>query len=67
MTGQARAGALKGKVREAMLEEKRQAINAAYNEYYDTASDEDLAEQRQWAELTGPNMFLDIDAAEAQK
>jgi hypothetical protein len=53
-------------LREAMLEAKRQEIDAAYKEYYDTASDEDLAEQREWAQNVGPNMFADIDAAEAQ-
>jgi hypothetical protein len=47
-------------LREAMLEAKRQAIDAAYKEYYDTASDEVLAEQREWAELTGPNMWRGI-------
>jgi hypothetical protein len=53
-------------LREAMLEAKRQEIDAAYKEYYDTASDEDLAEQSKWAEMAGPNMFADIDSAEAQ-
>jgi hypothetical protein len=53
-------------IREAMLEAKRQQIDAAYKEYYDTASEEDLAEQREWAEMTGPNMFADIDSGEAQ-
>jgi len=52
--------------REEMLEAKRQEIDAAYKEYYDTASDADLAEQSKWAEMAGPNMFADIDAAEAQ-
>lgn len=53
-------------LRELMMEAKRQAIDAAYKEYYETASEEDLAEQLEWAENTGPNMFADIDAAEAQ-
>jgi hypothetical protein len=44
-------------LREAMLEEKRQKIDSAYQNYYDTASEQDLAEQREWAEMTGPNMF----------
>jgi hypothetical protein len=47
-------------LREAMLEAKRQEIDAACKEYYDTASDKDLAEQREWAEMTGPNMFLGV-------
>jgi hypothetical protein len=53
-------------LREAMLEARRQEIDAAYKEYYDTASEEDLAEQGKWAEMVGPNMFADIDSAEAQ-
>jgi hypothetical protein len=44
-------------LRETMLEAKRQQIDVAVQEYYDTASDEDLAEQREWAEMTGLNIF----------
>jgi hypothetical protein len=47
-------------LREAMLEAKRQEIDAAYKQYYDTASDEELAEQREWAEMVGPNIFLGV-------
>ncbi len=47
-------------LREAMLKARRQEIDAAYKEYYDTASDEELAEQREWAKLTGPNMFIGV-------
>jgi len=47
-------------LRELMLEAKRQAIDAAYKEYYDTASDEELAEQSEWAELTAPNMWIGV-------
>jgi len=44
-------------LRELMLETKRQEIDAACKEYYDTASDEDLAEQREWAKLAGSNIW----------
>jgi hypothetical protein len=47
-------------LREAMLEAKRQQIDAACKEYYDNASEQVLAEQLEWAELTGPNMFRGI-------
>jgi len=47
-------------LREAMLEAKRQELDAACKEYYDTASDEGLAEQREWAEQTGPGMWIGI-------
>ena len=43
---------------EAMLEMKRQAIDAAVKEYYDTATEEELAEQREWAEMVGPNILI---------
>ena len=45
-------------MREAMLEMKRQAIDAAVKEYYDTATEEELAEQREWAEMVGPNILI---------
>jgi hypothetical protein len=47
-------------LREAMLEAKREQIDAACREYYDTASEEDLAEQREWAEMTGPNIWRGV-------
>jgi hypothetical protein len=53
-------------LRESMLEAKRRQLEAATKAYYDTASDEELAEQREWAEMTGPNMVLDMDSAEDQ-
>jgi uncharacterized membrane-anchored protein len=53
-------------LRELMLEAKRQAIDAAYKEYYDTASDEELAEEGEWAKMAGPNIMVDIDSSEAK-
>jgi hypothetical protein len=52
-------------LRELMLEAKRQAIDAAYKEYYDTASDKELAEEEQWAEMAGPGFLAETDSAEA--
>ena len=52
-------------LREMMLQVKREAIDAAYKHYYDTASDEELAEQREWAEMAGPGILLDIESTEA--
>jgi uncharacterized membrane-anchored protein len=51
-------------LRELMLEAKRRQLDAAYKHYYDTASEEELAEQSEWAEMAGPNIL--IDSAEAQ-
>jgi hypothetical protein len=47
-------------LRAAMLDVKREQIDAACKEYYDTASEQDLAEQRDWAEMTGPNMWRGV-------
>jgi hypothetical protein len=47
-------------LREAMLEARQREMDAACKEYYDTAPDEDLAEQREWATMTGPNIFIGV-------
>lgn len=47
-------------LRELRMEAKRQVIDAACKEYYDTASDQELAEQREWAEMTAPNMWAGV-------
>jgi hypothetical protein len=52
-------------LRELMLEAKRQQLDVAYKEYYDTASEEELAEQREWAEMAGPNILLEPPEAQA--
>jgi hypothetical protein len=52
-------------LREAMLEARRREIDDAYKEYYDTASDEDLAAERDWADLVGPNILIDLESPEA--
>jgi hypothetical protein len=53
-------------LRELMLEAKRQAIDLAVKEYYDTASDEELAEEEQWAEMAGPNVLLEAEPTGVQ-
>jgi hypothetical protein len=53
-------------LRELMLETKRQELEAATKAYYDTASNEELAEQRKWAEMAGPNIIADIESDEAE-
>lgn len=37
------------------------AIDAAYEDYYDSASDEQLEEERAWAEMVGPNVVVGVD------
>jgi uncharacterized protein HemX len=51
--------ALESLLHEAMVEAKLREIDAACKEYYDTASEEELAEQREWAELVGPNILIE--------
>jgi len=53
-------------LRELILEARRQAIDAAYKEYYDTASDEELAVQNEWAKIVGPNIMVGIDSSEVK-
>jgi metal-responsive CopG/Arc/MetJ family transcriptional regulator len=47
-------------LRELMVETKRQELELACKEYYDTATDEELTEQREWAERVGPNMWIGV-------
>jgi Arc/MetJ-type ribon-helix-helix transcriptional regulator len=47
-------------LRELMQEARRQQLEAATKEYYDTASEEELAEQREWAEQTAPSMWIGL-------
>ena len=53
-------------LRELILEAKRRQLDAATKAYYDSASDEELAEQSEWAEMAGPNIFVDMDSPEAK-
>jgi hypothetical protein len=53
-------------LREAMLEAKRQQIDAAYQNYYDTVSEEELAQQEEWAKLVGPAILAEMETGEAQ-
>jgi hypothetical protein len=45
-------------LREAIRTRKEEEINAAFKEYYDSASDEELNEQPEWAEGTAANMWV---------
>lgn len=47
-------------LKEQMLAARRQEIDAAFEAYYDNASEEELQEQRQWAEGTAGNMWIGI-------
>ncbi len=53
-------------LRESMLEARRRQLDAATMAYYDTASGTELAEQREWAERSGPDMIVDRESAEAE-
>jgi len=53
-------------LRELMLEAKRQELDAATKAYYDTASDEELAEEQEWAKMAGPSFLLEGEWNEVQ-
>jgi hypothetical protein len=44
-------------LREAMLEVKRQEIEAGFKAYYDSISEDELTEEREWAEMAGANIL----------
>lgn len=54
-------------LREQILEAKRQEIDAAFKAYYDTASDEELREASEWAEMAGPTILLSSEPNEAEQ
>jgi len=45
-------------------EAKLAEIDAAFKAYYDSATDEELAEENEWAELAGRSGLVDDGAAE---
>lgn len=47
-------------LRDAMLARKQEEISAAVTAYYDNASEEELQEQREWAEMAGPNILAGV-------
>jgi hypothetical protein len=52
---------------ELRLEAKRRELDAAIKAYYDSATDEELAEQHEWAEMAGPAFLADSEEAEANR
>lgn len=50
---------------ELRLEARRQELEAATKEYYDTATDEELAEEVEWAEMAGRSGLADTGPVEA--
>jgi hypothetical protein len=47
-------------LRELAQQEQLRQLDAAVKEYYDNATDEELAEQDSWARGAGPNMFAGV-------
>jgi hypothetical protein len=47
-------------LRESMLARKQEEIEAAVRDYYDHASEEELREQHEWAEMAAPSAFAGI-------
>jgi hypothetical protein len=48
-------------LREAMLEVKRQELDASITAYYDSITDEEMAEEREWAEMAGPSLLFNVE------
>jgi hypothetical protein len=47
-------------LRESRIEAKRRELDDTYKHYYDNASEEELAEQLEWATATSTNIFIDV-------
>jgi hypothetical protein len=47
-------------LRELMLEVKRRELEAATKAYYDTASEQELVEQSEWAEQASRSMWIGV-------
>jgi hypothetical protein len=47
-------------LREMMLQTRRQELETATKEYYDSAPASELAEQREWTEQTSPMMWAGV-------
>jgi hypothetical protein len=47
-------------LRELMLEARREQLESATKAYYDTASEEELAEQREWAEQASRSLWIGV-------
>jgi hypothetical protein len=53
-------------LRESMTIRKREALDACVAAYYDSATDEELREELEWAEMAGPAGVLASNAEEAE-
>jgi len=47
-------------LRELMVKRKLRAVDAAYTDYYNSIPDTQVTEERDWAEIVGPNILADI-------
>jgi hypothetical protein len=54
-------------LRETKLKRQEEEISAAITEYYDTASDDELREASEWAEMAGPTLLLSFDPIGEEK
>ena len=48
-------------LKELIEKRKLAEIDAAFKEYYDTASDQQLAEEQEWAAMVGPNILAGME------
>ena len=53
-------------IRESRLRQKQEELSAACKAYYDTASDEELREELEWAEMAGPSVLISSEQDKVQ-
>jgi hypothetical protein len=46
---------------ELMLKRRLRAIEVAYTDYYDSITDAQSTEEREWAEMAGPNLIASAE------
>ena len=54
-------------LRETKLARLEEELSAAITKYYDTASDDELREASEWAEMAGPTVLLSSDRGGIEK
>ncbi len=54
-------------LREQVLEAKRQQLEAETKAYYDSASDKELREASEWAQMAGPTVLLSSEPNKAEQ
>jgi hypothetical protein len=46
---------------DVVLSRKFEAIEAGFTEYYDSATEDQLKDEQDWAQLLGPNILVEVE------